>query len=65
MSEALIIAIFNLVTRFGFSAASVLLQRLNKPHATIDDAIAALNEAASKSAEDYLAEARLKLNKPA
>lgn len=64
MSEALLIAIFNLVTRFGFSAASILLQRLGKPHATIDDAIAALDEAAKKSAADYLAEARAKLPKP-
>jgi len=61
MSEMMIIAIINLVTRVGFGAASVFLQRLNKPHATLQDAIDALNEAATKSAEDYLAEAKAKL----
>lgn len=57
----LIVAIINLVTRVGFGAASVLLQRLSKPHATLEDAIAALDEAAKKSAEDYLKEAAARL----
>jgi len=61
MSEALIIAIISLVTKVGFGAASVLLQRLGKPHATLQDAIDALNEAANKSAEDYLKEAKARM----
>lgn len=61
MSEAMIIAIINLVTRVGFAAASVFLQRIGKPNATIDDAIEALDAGAKKSAEDYLSEARAKL----
>jgi hypothetical protein len=61
MSEMMIIAIINLVTRVGFGAASVLLQRLGKPHATLQDAIDALNEASAKSAEDYLKEARARM----
>lgn len=54
-------AVMEFAVRFGLNAAIALLERIGKPGATIDDAIAALAEAQAKSAEDYLAEARRKL----
>ncbi len=58
MSDAMILAIINLVIRIGLPAASILIERLNKPSASIDDAIEALKLAAAKSAQDYLDEAK-------
>lgn len=42
--------------KFGLSAAIELLKGMSKP-ATIDDAIAALESAKTKTAQDYLDEA--------
>lgn len=64
MTEDWKLAIVNLISRIGLGAASVILQRLNAPNANLDTAIAALEAAAAKSAEDYLREAREKLAPP-
>ncbi len=58
MTPELLVAIINLISRVGLSVASVFLQRVNKPSPTLDDAIAALDEASKKSAQDYLDQAK-------
>lgn len=58
LTQPLIIALIELGAHVSLGAISVLLKRLNTPNPTIEDAIAAFDEAAKKSAEDYLAEAR-------
>lgn len=62
MNKELWIAIANFAVKFGIDAAAVLLEEANKPAATIDDAITALRSIQTKSADDYLAEARAKLS---
>ena len=56
MSEALLIAIINLVAKVGFEAAAAFLKNRG---ATIDDAIAALELAGKKSLQEYKDEAKL------
>lgn len=56
MSEALIIAIINLVAKVGLDASVYVLKGLNKS-TTIDEAIAALEDSAKKTWEDYKKEA--------
>lgn len=56
MSEALLIAIINLVTKVGIDGAIAFLER---PMATVDDAIAALKRAKEKSLADYIDEDQL------
>lgn len=58
MSAALII---ELVSKIGIPAALALLNALKKPSVSIDEAIAALQLAELKSAQDYLDEAKAKL----
>jgi hypothetical protein len=56
MSEAAILAILQVALKFGWPAALSAARAFRG--ATADDAIKALEAAASKSAEDYLAEAK-------
>lgn len=53
MSESLIIAIINLVSKVGIDAAIAFLER---PIVTVDDAIAALKRAKEKSLQNYIDE---------
>ncbi len=55
MSEAALIALIQFGLKFGLDAA-VALAKASKNN-SIDDAIAALEKAASKTAQDYLDEA--------
>ncbi len=55
MSEQERIAIYNLIASLGIQAGATVLQSVGKA-ATIDDAIAALQAAATKTAQDYLNE---------
>lgn len=56
MSETLAIALINLVAKVGLDAAIAITEGLKKS-ATLDDAIAALRAAKTKTAQDYLDEA--------
>lgn len=53
MSEQLLIAILNAVTKVGFDAVIALLKNRGS---TIDDAIAALEKARDKSLQQYIDE---------
>jgi hypothetical protein len=55
------LALIQLIAKVGLDAALVILQAINKPAATIDDAIAALEAARAKTSADYLAEAKAAL----
>ena len=57
MSEQLKIALINFGVRFGIAAALELAKGIGKPSATIDDAIAALEAAESKTLAEVIAEA--------
>ena len=57
MSEAAIIALSEFAIKFGLDAAIAWAQSL-KQGATIDDAIAALQAAKTKTAQQYLDEAK-------
>jgi len=57
MSEAAIIALSEFAIKFGLDAAIALASSM-KPGATIDDAIAALQTAKTKTAQQYLDEAK-------
>lgn len=59
MSPELLIAILNFATKFGLEAAIEILKV--KPGTTIDEAIAALERAKTKTAQDYLDEAKRNL----
>lgn len=61
MSEALAIALINFATRFGIAAAQEIAKGLNKPSATIDDAITALGAAQEKSLAQYKEESKIRL----
>lgn len=61
MSEALVIALLNFAVRFGIEAAISFAQRASKPDATLDDVIAALEIAKTKTAKQYLDEAKAAL----
>ena len=61
-TEALIVLI-QFALKFGIDAA-IAIAGVFKSNVTIDDAIAALEVAKTKSAADYLAEAQAKLNPP-
>jgi hypothetical protein len=54
MKEALIM----FAVKFGLEAAITLGERLAKPGATIDDAIAAMREIQQKTPQDFIDEAR-------
>jgi len=56
MSEGLIIAIINLVSKVGIDAAISVIKGVSKA-ATIDEAIAALEASAAKTWDDYKKEA--------
>jgi len=64
MTEQLWLAIIAFATKFGLNAAMVILGAMNKPAATIDDAIKSFAEAEQKSAEDFRREARERLGIP-
>lgn len=64
MTPDLIVAILSFATKFGIDAAIAVIQNLNKPAATIDDAIAALQAAKTKTAQQYLDEAKAALPTP-
>lgn len=53
MTEAFWIAVMNLAAKVGFNAVITLLENRG---ATLDDAIAALRKAQSKSLEEIIAE---------
>lgn len=57
MSEQLLIALFNFGVKFGIDAA-IAMAKAFKTGSTIDDAIAALEVAKTKTAQDYLSEAK-------
>ena len=57
MSEAVIIALIQVAIKYGPDAA-IAIAKLFKTGATIDDAIAALEVAKTKTAQDYLNEAK-------
>lgn len=61
MSEAALISISEFAIKFGLDAAIAWLSA-HKPGATIDDAIAALQLAKTKTAQDYLNEAKAALS---
>lgn len=54
MSEALLIAIMNMVAKVGFDATIAFL---SSKSATVDDAIAALEKAKTKTLAQYISEA--------
>lgn len=54
------LALINLIARVGLSAALTIYETIASAP-TAEDAVAALRKAASKSADDYLAEAAAKL----
>jgi hypothetical protein len=56
MNDALVIALMNLIARVGIEKAIDIFGGLKKA-ATIDDAIAALQETQKKTWEDYKREA--------
>ena len=56
MSETLLIAILNLTAKIGIDGTIAVIQGI-KNAKTIDDAIAALEKAKTKTAADYKAEA--------
>lgn len=64
MDPALLSAILMFAGRFGIPATQTLLTNLNKPSVTLDDTIVALDKAATKSADDYLKEARIRAGIP-
>lgn len=57
MSESLIIALATLAVKYGPDVA-IAFAKLFKGSATIDDAIAALEVAKTKTADDYIEEAK-------
>ena len=57
MSDALIIALINLIATVGLDAAISIINGL-KSAATLDDAIQALKDTQAKTAQDYLDEAK-------
>ena len=57
MTEATIVALSEFAVKFGLDAAIAWAASM-KPGATVDDAIAALQAAKTKTAADYLAEAK-------
>lgn len=57
MSEAAIIALAEFAVKFGLDAAIAFAGSM-KPGATVDDAIAALQLAKTKTAQQYLDEAK-------
>jgi len=64
MSEQLLIALINFGTKFGIAAAIEIAKGIKGPAPTIDDAIAALERAESKSLAQYKAEAPNSPNLP-
>lgn len=64
MKNEMIAALLQFAVAFGIPAALAFLRGINKPDITIDDAIAALDAAATKTAENYLEEARARLAAP-
>lgn len=56
MFDPATIALIGMIARIGLEATATFLERLNKPGATIDDAIQACREAQSKTLQDYIAE---------
>lgn len=57
MSEALLIAIIGSVARIGLEGTALLLEKLNQPGATLDDAIKACRDAEAKTLADFKAAA--------
>lgn len=57
MTPELWVSVFQFATKFGIDAAIAILKRVGTT-STIDDAIAALTEASTKTAQQYLAEAK-------
>ncbi len=57
MSQELLIALLNFGVKFGIDAA-IAMAKAFKTGATIDEAIAALELAKTKTAQDYLNEAK-------
>lgn len=58
MSEQLLVALLNFGVKFGIDAALAIAQGVKNKDATIDDAIAALETAKTKTAQQYLEEAK-------
>lgn len=54
-------ALFNMLANLGVSVVLAILKGINKPDATIDDAITALETAENKSLEQYKIEAVARL----
>jgi hypothetical protein len=61
LSEALLIAVINLVSKVGFTAAITFLENRG---ASIDDAIAALRKAQSVSLEEIIRQEAAKIIQP-
>lgn len=57
LTPELAVALLNFATHVGVDAAIAIGNAINKPQATLDDAINALKDIQAKSAEDYLKEA--------
>ena len=57
MSEQAWLALIQFATRFGLDAALAIAQNW-KPKPSVDEAIAALEAAKTKTAADYIAEAK-------
>lgn len=57
MSEAMMIAILGSVAKIGLEATAIVLERINKPGATIDDAIKACRDASTKTLAEFKREA--------
>lgn len=58
MTEVLFVALLNFAVKYGLDAAIAIGKVMSKPTVTIDDAIAALELAKTKTAAQYLAEAK-------
>ncbi len=65
LTPELLAAFLNAAVALGTDVAIAIGKAVSKSGSTLDDAIAALEAAKTKTSDDYLAEAKAKLNPPA
>ncbi len=64
MSPVLLAAILNFAIEYGLPAALEFVRGINKPGASLDEAIAALDRAQAKSLEEYISEDKAARDQP-
>ncbi len=65
LTPELLTSFLNLAVNLGVDAAIAIGKAVSKPGATLDDAIAALEAAKTKTSDDYLSEAKAAATPPA